>query len=145
MATYQIAVTFLPQTDPDVATAFYGTTLGWEIRQEVESNGMKWITVGPENQPDVSLVLYPPNADPRLTDAQRTAVAEMMQAGTFGNVQLVVDSVEAAFVELKGKGVKIAQELTEQPWGAQDFVVEDPFGNQLRIKSVDQPRDEPRG
>jgi hypothetical protein len=28
---------------------------------------MRWITVGPADQPDTSIVLYPPAADPGVT------------------------------------------------------------------------------
>src|SRR5665648_901270 len=55
---------FLPHNDPDASMAFYRDTLGFEIRNDVGYNGMRWITVGPADQPDTSIVLHPPAANP---------------------------------------------------------------------------------
>ena len=38
---------FLPQDDPDAAVAFYRDILGFEVRNDVGYDGMRWITVGP--------------------------------------------------------------------------------------------------
>ena len=50
---------FLPQDDPDAALAFYRDTLGFEVRGDVGYNGLRWITVGPADQPGVNIVLLP--------------------------------------------------------------------------------------
>ena len=42
---------FLPQDDPDAALNFYRDTLGFEVRNDVGYDGMRWITVGPPGQP----------------------------------------------------------------------------------------------
>ena len=55
-----IHVTFLPHTDPEASLAFYRDALGFEVRNDVGYENMRWITVGPVNQPDVSIVLTPP-------------------------------------------------------------------------------------
>jgi catechol 2,3-dioxygenase-like lactoylglutathione lyase family enzyme len=57
--------TFLPYDDPDASLAFYRDTLGFEVRNDVGYGGMRWITVGPADQPGTSIVLEPPAADPR--------------------------------------------------------------------------------
>ena len=67
-----IHASFLPQDDPDAALAFYRDTLGFEVRQDVGYNGMRWITVGPVGQPGTSIVLHPPAADPGITDEPST-------------------------------------------------------------------------
>jgi catechol 2,3-dioxygenase-like lactoylglutathione lyase family enzyme len=46
-----IHASFLPQDDPDAALAFYRDTLGFEVRNDVGYGGMRWITVGPTDQP----------------------------------------------------------------------------------------------
>ena len=43
----------LPHDDPDASLAFYRDALGFEVRNDVEYGGMRWITVGPADQPDV--------------------------------------------------------------------------------------------
>ena len=63
--------TFLPPDDPDTSLAFYLDTLGFEVRADVGYGGRRWITVGPAGQPDTSIVLQPPDADPGITDDER--------------------------------------------------------------------------
>ena len=46
-----IHASFLPHDDPDACLAFYRDTLGFEVRNDVGYNGMRWITVGPADQP----------------------------------------------------------------------------------------------
>ena len=55
--------TFLPHDDPDASLAFYRDTLGFEVRNDVGYGRMRWITVGPADQPDTSIVLEEPAHD----------------------------------------------------------------------------------
>lgn len=55
-----IHTTFLPQDDPEAALGFYRDTLGFELRNDVGYEGMRWLTVGPAGQPTVNIVLHPP-------------------------------------------------------------------------------------
>ena len=59
-----IHASFLPHNDPDASLAFYRDVLGFEVRNDVGYNGLRWITVGPPGQPGTSIVLYPPAASP---------------------------------------------------------------------------------
>ncbi len=78
-----IHASFLPHDDPDASLAFYRDTLGFEVRNDVGYEGMRWITVGPADQPGTSIVLHPPAADPGITDDERRTIAEMMAKGTY--------------------------------------------------------------
>jgi hypothetical protein len=80
--TITIYQSLLPHDDPDASLAFYREALGFEVRGDVEYGGMHWITVGPPDQPDTSIVLYPPAATPGITDDERRTIAEMMAKGT---------------------------------------------------------------
>mgnify|MGYP001606723890 CR=1 FL=1 len=51
-----IHASFLPHSDPDAALAFYRDTLGFEVRNAVGYQGMRWITVGPVCRNVVRLV-----------------------------------------------------------------------------------------
>ena len=66
-----IHATFLPHDDPEASLAFYRDVLGFEVRNDVGYGGMRWITVGPRDQPGTSIVLHPPAADPGITDDER--------------------------------------------------------------------------
>jgi len=65
---------FLPHEDPEESLAFYRDTLGFEVRLDVGGGKMRWITVGPPNQTDTNIVLYPPDATPGLTDDARRVI-----------------------------------------------------------------------
>ncbi len=54
--------------DPDASLTFYRDTLGFEVRNDVGYGGMRWIMVGPTDQPDTLIVLEPPAADPGGAD-----------------------------------------------------------------------------
>ena len=83
-----INATMLPHNDPDESLAFYRDTLGFEVRNDVGYNGMRWITVGPVDQPGTSIVLYPPEASPGVTDDERRTISEMMAKGTYASINL---------------------------------------------------------
>jgi catechol 2,3-dioxygenase-like lactoylglutathione lyase family enzyme len=127
---------FLPQDDPDAAVAFYRDTLGFEVRNDVGYQGMRWITVGPPGQPGTSIVLYPPDATPGLTDGERTTIHEMMAKGTYGTVVLATKDVDRAFEQLAASDAEVVQEPTDQPYGVRDCAFRDPAGNLLRIQEV---------
>jgi catechol 2,3-dioxygenase-like lactoylglutathione lyase family enzyme len=124
---------FLPQTDPDASLAFYRDTLGFEVRNDVGYGGMRWITVGPADQPGTSIVLHPPAATPGITDDERRTVAEMMAKGTYGIIVLATSDLDGAFAQLEASGAEVVQEPTEQPYGIRDCAFRDPAGNMVRI------------
>jgi len=74
--------------DPDASLAFWRDVLGFEVRSDVGRGKMRWITVGPKNQPETSILLAPPTANPGITDDERRAIAEMMAKGTYGWIML---------------------------------------------------------
>lgn len=125
--------TFLPHNDPDESLAFYRDVLGFEVRNDVGYGGMRWITVGPPSQPDTSIVLYPPAADPGITDDERRTIAEMMAKGTFGHIILSTKDLDGTFEQVVAGGAEVVQEPTEQPYGVRDCAFRDPAGNLIRI------------
>ena len=131
-----IHATFLPHDDPDAALAFYRDTLGFEVRNDVGYQGMRWITVGPAGQPDTSVVLHPPAATPGLTDDERRTVAEMMAKGTYASLNLATKDLDSTFEQLQAGDADVVQEPTDQPWGIRDCAVRDPAGNMIRIFEV---------
>jgi len=126
--------TFLPHNDPDASLAFYRDTLGFEVRNDVGYGGMRWITVGPAAQPGTSIVLYPPGADPGVTDDERQTIAEMMAKGTYASINLATDDLDGTFERLQAGDAEVVQEPTEQSWGTRDCAVRDPAGNLIRIQ-----------
>lgn len=131
-----IHATYLPQDDPDAALGFYRDTLGFEVRNNVGYKGMHWITVGPAEQPETSIVLYPPAATPGLTDDERRTIVEMMAKGTYASINLATKDLDGTFEQLQASGTEVVQEPTEQPYGVRDCAFRDPAGNLVRIQQL---------
>jgi catechol 2,3-dioxygenase-like lactoylglutathione lyase family enzyme len=125
---------YLPHTDPDASLAFYRDTLGFEVRGDVGYRGMRWITVGPPDQPNTSIVLHPPAATPGITDEERHTILELMAKGSFFGVNLATADVDDTFATLEASGTEVIQEPTDQPYGVRDCAVRDPAGNMIRIQ-----------
>jgi catechol 2,3-dioxygenase-like lactoylglutathione lyase family enzyme len=130
-----IQASFLPHDDPDASLAFYRDTLGFEVRNDVGYRGMRWITVGPPDQPGTSIVLYPPAASPGITDDERRTIAEMMAKGTYASIVLATRDLDGAFARLQASD-EVVQEPAEQPYGVRDCAVRDPAGNLIRIQEL---------
>ena len=129
-----IHASFLPHSDPDASLAFYRDTLGFEVRNDVGYNGMRWITVGPAGQPGTAIVLYPPDASPGVTDDEKRTIAEMMAKGTYATMLLATADLDAAFEKIQASGAEIVEEPTMQPYGVRDCAIRDPAGNLLRVQ-----------
>jgi catechol 2,3-dioxygenase-like lactoylglutathione lyase family enzyme len=127
---------FLPLDDPDASLAFYRDVLGFEIRADVGKGAFRWITVGPADQPGVSIVLYPPSATPGLTDDERQTIAEMMAKGTYASLLLATKDLDATFDRVQTGDTEVVQEPTEQPYGVRDCALRDPAGNMVRIQEL---------
>ncbi|SCL26991.1 Uncharacterized conserved protein PhnB, glyoxalase superfamily [Micromonospora nigra] len=128
--------TFLPHTDADASLAFYRDTLGFEVRNDVGYSGMRWITVGPAGQPGTSIVLHPPAADPGITDAERSTIAELMAKGSYASIILATRDLDGVFTRLQAGDAEVVQEPTEQPYGVRDCAFRDPAGNMVRIQEL---------
>ena len=124
---------FLPHTDADAALAFYRDVLGFEVRNDVGYDGMRWITVGPVGQPETSLVLHPPATDPGISADERRTILELIAKGSYGALTLACDDLDALFDRLVDSGADVVQEPMDQPYGVRDCAFRDPAGNLLRI------------
>ena len=98
---------------------------------------MRWITVGPADQPGTSIVLEPP-APPGcgVTDDERRTIVEMMAKGSYAHILLATADLDGAFARLQASGADVVQEPTEQPYGVRDCAVRDPAGNLIRINEL---------
>ncbi|MBO3664207.1 VOC family protein [Microbacterium sp. NEAU-LLB] len=130
-----INASFLPHTDPEASLAFYREVLGFEVRLDVGGGAMRWITVGPVDQPDTSIVLTPPALDPGITDDERRVILEMMAKGTYAGIVLATPDVDALFERIQAlPDVDIVQEPIDQDYGLRDFALRDPAGNMIRVQ-----------
>ena len=131
-----IHASFLPHNDPDASLAFYRDTLGFEVRNDVGYGGMRWITIGPADQPGTSIVLAPPTAYPGITDDERRTIVEMMAKGTYAVILLATRDLDGTFERLQASGADVVQEPTAQPYGVRDCAFRDPAGTLIRIQEL---------
>ncbi|CAD5139140.1 conserved protein of unknown function [Microbacterium sp. Nx66] len=127
---------FLPHTDAEAALGFYRDALGFEVRNDVGYDGLRWLTVGPASQPETSIVLHPPATDPGITDAERQTILELIAKGSYGALTLASDDLDALFDRLVAEGADVVQEPMDQPYGVRDCAFRDPAGNLLRINQA---------
>ncbi|MFE6685057.1 VOC family protein [Streptomyces sp. NPDC057743] len=131
---------FLPHTDPDASLTFYRDVLGFEVRKDVGQGPMRWITVGPADQPGTSVVLEPPAVDPGLSDDERRTIAELMAKGSYARIILATTDLDDTFARVQASGAEVVQEPIVQPYGVRDCAFRDPAGNLVRINEIDQLR-----
>jgi predicted enzyme related to lactoylglutathione lyase len=127
--------------DQDEALAFYTEKLGWEVRADVtmpEMGDFRWLTVGPVDQPDFSVVLMAVPGQPVLDDETRKQVLDLSAKGFAGTLFLTTDDCRASYEELKARGVEFSEEPEERPYGI-DAGFHDPSGNSFRLTQVTAP------
>ncbi|WP_340562037.1 VOC family protein [Streptomyces sp. GSL17-111] len=124
---------FIAVDDHDKALAFYRDALGLEVRGDVGFEGMRWVTLGAPTQPDVSIVLEPPVADPNASPDDRRAMAELLAKGLLRAVIFATDDCDATFERLRAAGADVLQEPVDQPYGVRDCAFRDPAGNMVRF------------
>lgn len=128
---------FIAVDDHDKAIAFYRDVLGLEVRNDVAYEGMRWVSVGSPSQPDVSIVLEPPIADPNVSNADKQAAAELLAKGLLRGVNFETDDCDATFERIRAAGGEVLQEPMDQFYGVRDCAFRDPAGNMVRFA---QPR-----
>ena len=124
--------------DQDEALEFYTRRLGFEVRSDVtvpEMGNFRWLAVGPVGQPDMSVVLMaipgPPVFEPETIEQVRAVMAK----GAAGTIFLTTEDCQAAYEELKGRGVEFVDLPEERPYGI-DASFRDPSGNHIRLTQV---------
>ena len=127
--------------DQDEALAFYTEKLGWEVRADVtmpEMGDFRWLTVGPADQPDFSVVLMAVPGQPVLDEETRKQVLDLSAKGFAGTLVLTTDDVRSDYEQLKARGVEFSEEPEERPYGI-DAGFHDPSGNSFRLTQVTAP------
>ncbi len=124
--------------DQDEALAFYTQKLGWEVRVDVtveELGNFRWLTVGPAQQEDFSVVLMAIPGPPVMDTETADQVRALMAKGFAGTVFLTTDDCVASYEQLKARGVEFTEAPEQRPYGI-DCGFRDPSGNALRLTQV---------
>ena len=134
MATISVANAHLWVHDQDEALEFWTEKVGFEVRQDItmaELGDFRWLSVGAPGQ-DISIALMAIPGPPVMDEDTRKKVEDLVAQGSAGTVFLTSDDVQAAYEELKGRGVEFTEAPAEQPYGI-DSEFRDPSGNKFRL------------
>jgi catechol 2,3-dioxygenase-like lactoylglutathione lyase family enzyme len=131
MKNLRLSHCFVYVLDQDEALDFYTRVLGMEVRTDAQMDVMRWLTVGPRDQPDVeiNLMAIGPPVPPEDVEPVRQLVAK----GTMGALIFRTDDCRAAFERVREAGAEVLQEPIEQDYGVLDCAFRDPSGNHVRI------------
>ena len=120
--------------DLDSSLAFYRDALGLEVRNDVASDGFRWVTLASAAQPDLEIVLSEPHAGRSQADGD--ALQELLTKGVLPLIVFRTDDLDATFEKVRASGAEVLQEPIDQPWGPRDCAFRDPSGNTVRISQA---------
>jgi uncharacterized glyoxalase superfamily protein PhnB len=127
--------------DQDEALAFWTEKVGFEVKADVslpEMGDFRWLTVGPTDQPDVSVVLMAIPAEPVMDAETGDQVRDLVAKGFAGTVFLTTDDCRSSYEQLRDRGVEFSETPEERPYGI-DAGFRDPSGNSIRLTEVKLP------
>ncbi|MCM3923121.1 VOC family protein [Frankia sp. AiPs1] len=120
--------------DLDDSLAFYRDALGLAVRNDVASDGFRWVTLASTSQPDLEIVLSEPHAGRPQADGD--ALQELLTKGVLPVIVFRADDLDATFETVRAFGAEVLQEPIDQPWGPRDCAFRDPSGNTVRISQA---------
>lgn len=120
-------------TNQDEAYQFYVEKLGFEVRTDVTmGNGFRWLTVSPKAQPDLEIALMEPKGGSggggMLDEESARQIRALVEKGALGACAFDTDDCQAAYEEMKGRGVEFLSPPTQRPYGL-EAVFKDNSGN----------------
>ncbi|MEV0399224.1 VOC family protein [Actinoallomurus sp. NPDC050550] len=124
--------------DQDSAKEFFTEKLGLELRNDMTlgEGGMRWVTVGAKDQPELDLTLMipgPPSLDAESAEQLKALIAK----GVLGAGAFTTDDCVAEHRALAAKGVEFLHEPQRRPYGI-EAIFRDDSGNWY---SLTQPFD----
>ncbi|MFD7289054.1 VOC family protein [Streptomyces sp. NPDC059863] len=124
-----LAISTVWVLDQDRAKEFYTEKLGLELRMDMTlgEGGMRWVTVGAKDQPEVVLTLMVPGA-PAMDEESAEAVRTLVAKGVLGAGALATDDVHGDYEKLRARGVEFIQPPQERPYGT-EAILRDDSGN----------------
>jgi hypothetical protein len=79
--------------------------------------GFRWLTVGPQDQPDFEVILFPLYADGFfLTEDDVQTLTRLTEAGKLGGLLIKTDDIQKTYEDWKAKGVEFQKPPTQEPY-----------------------------
>jgi predicted enzyme related to lactoylglutathione lyase len=110
--------------DQERAKDFYTTVLGFEVRSDASMDGLRWLTVGPPDQPDLNILLARP-APPMFSEEDAELLRGLVAKGSMAGGVIETDDCRATYEQLKARGVTFLQAPAERPYGIEALFRDD--------------------
>ena len=123
--------TYVEVDDHEAALTFYRDTLGLEVRNDVNTEFGRWVTVGPKDQPELGIVLSSVGVG-RPPDDEQT-LRSLLAKGSLAGLVFSTDDLDGLFEKIRTSGAEVMQEPIDQPYGVRDCAFRDPSGNMMRF------------
>ncbi len=123
--------------DQDSAQEFYTKKLGFGIIKDAPMGpGMRWLTVGPPDQPNLEIILMPITEGMMFTKESAEQMRNLVKKGTFGFGVFECNDIYATYEELKAKGVEFTKEAKKEFYGV-EALFKDDSGNWFSLGQKD--------
>jgi catechol 2,3-dioxygenase-like lactoylglutathione lyase family enzyme len=111
------------------ALEFYRDKLGFKVHTDVTMDGgFRWVTVGPPAQPGFEIILIEPKAGFMFDEATANQLRSLVEKGALGAGVFFTPDCEAAYEDLKGKGVEFISPPQDKFYGI-EAIFKDNSGN----------------
>jgi len=124
------------------AVKFYTDKLAFDIAELMMMEGGNALSYASLRKGKCFISFRVPSSD-EVVDFSQIKYSPTRGCGMF---VVAKKGLEKYYNRCKSKGVKIAQEISEQPWGYSTFVIKDPFGFRIMFGQMSSgysaPRDE---
>ncbi|NUO58616.1 MAG: VOC family protein [Hamadaea sp.] len=124
---------FILVDDHDKALGFYRDVLGFEVRNDIAFEGMRWVTVVPPSQPELQITIETVDSNPEASPEDKEKQADLLAKGMLRGLVFTTDDVDAAFEHIRASGAEVLEEPTDQAYGVRDCAFRDPAGNMIRL------------
>jgi catechol 2,3-dioxygenase-like lactoylglutathione lyase family enzyme len=124
---------FILVDDHEKALAFYRDVLGFEVRNDVSFEGMRWVSVASPSQPELEITIETVDSNPAASPEDKEKHADLLAKGMLRGLIFTTDDVDAAFAHIKASGAEVLQEPVDQAYGVRDCAFRDPAGNMIRL------------
>ena len=84
---------------------FYRDALGLELRSDVSSEGFRWVTLSPPEQPDIEVVLVEPHAGRAESDGDD--LLALLKRGSLNGPIFRTDDIEKTFASVRDAGAEV--------------------------------------
>jgi catechol 2,3-dioxygenase-like lactoylglutathione lyase family enzyme len=129
----KVSQCFVTVRDHEEALAFYRDVLGLEVRNDVQFEMLRWVTLTPSAQPEMEIILVSPAANPNASPQDRKATEELLAKGLLNGLNFTTEDCDATFERIKAAGADVLDEPADQFYGVRDCAFRDPSGNMLRF------------